>query len=74
MTDVLLTIAQVFGMSIVMVPSISFVIGLLHTLSIKGALEYVKASLVIPFIGLVLYIICYGVVYVIFYVLDLPYL
>lgn len=74
MTQTLVTVAQVFGGASVMLLVISFIIGFLSTLSIKGSFEYVKASLVIPFIVLLLYIICYGVIYAIFYVLDLPYL
>ena len=74
MANTLLTIAKVFGGASVMLLVISFVFGLLHTLSIKGALEYVKSSLVIPFIILPIIIVCSAAIYVIFSVLDLPYL
>ena len=74
MSHNLVTILQIFGISFIILPSIAFIIGLWNTLSIKGALEYVKASLVLPFILLLQLIICYSVIYVIFSLLDLPYL
>ena len=74
MTHNLVIIAQFFGLSFIIFPSIAFIIGLWNTLSIKESFEYVKSSLVIPFIILLQLIISYSVIYVIFSLLDLPYL
>ena len=52
MMNTVLVMVQVFGGTSVIMITISFLIGLLHTLSIKGALEYFKDSLVIPLISL----------------------
>lgn len=74
MTQTLVTIAQVFGLTYIILLPIAFIIGLLRTLSFKGALEYVKATLVLPFILLLQLVIIFAVIYAIFTLLDLPYL
>ena len=74
MTHFLVATAQIFWLSLIILPPSAFIIGLWNTTSIKGALEYVKAALVLPFFLIILLIICYSVIYVIFSLLDLPYL
>lgn len=74
MTQILLTIAQVFGLTFIILLPTAFIVGLWQTTSIKEALKYVKASLVMSFILLLQLIIIYAIGYAIFYVLDLPYI